>query len=267
MSATTASNADDKNSVLDIFTTACQIAMEKYKTTLKKAYKYRITDVVEKGNHACRSADDKNSDFDIFTTACQIAMEKYKTSLKEAYEYGITDAVEKGNNACRSADEKYEDEYITASEKFRVKSDEIDADFDAILLNFPEWDAKKKCDAAYEAAEKKEQNACRASLKGEITSAERDAADRESKEARLAKYKCDIAYNAAFHERKKEDDYKAAGVERDNAYKAHRDTRDAAYKVAEDKRNAVFELANKEQDETIAAIVTLYNALIKNNGA
>jgi hypothetical protein len=176
-------------------------------------------------------------------------MEKYKTSSKEdqlaAYEYGITDAVEKGNNACRSADYKYEDEYRAASDEFRVKSDKIEADFDAIVLNFPEWAAKKKCDAAYEA----------------------DAADRESKEARLAKHKCDIAYKAAFLKRQEKDDYKAAEVERDNAYKAPRDKRDAVIKAAKDKRDAVFKAANDEENETIAAIITLQNAFIKNNGA
>jgi hypothetical protein len=219
------------------------------------------------------ASNDNNKDgvFGIFMTARQTAMEKYKTSSKEdqlaAYEYRMTEVVEECNAVCGHADDEFEDVYTTASEEFQVKSDEIDADFDAILLNFPEWAAKKKCDAAYEAAEKKDQNACRASLKGEITRAERDAADRESKEARLAKHECDIAYKTAFLKRKEEDDYKAAGVERDNAYKALRDKRDAVIKAAEDKRDAVFKSANDKQDETIAAIITLQNAFIKNNGA
>jgi hypothetical protein len=222
---------------------------------------------------ATTASNDNNKDsvFDIFMTACQIDMEKYKTSSKEdqlaAYEYGITDAVEKCNDACRSADDEYEAVCTAASYEFRVESDKIEAKFDAIVLNFPEWAAKKKCDAAYEAAEKKEQNACRASLKGEITKAERDAADRENNEACLAKYKCDIAYNIAFLKRQEEDDYKAAEVGRDNAYKAPKDKRDAVIKAAKDKRDAVFKAANDEENETIAAIITLKNAFIKNNGA
>jgi hypothetical protein len=222
---------------------------------------------------ATTASNDNNKDgvFNIFMTACEAAMEKHKTSSEEdqlaAYESIMTKVVEKCNDVCEDAVREFTNVYRTASKEFLVKSNEIEADFDNSLLKFPEWDAKKKCDAAYEAAEKKDENACQALLKGEITRAERDPAERERKEAHLAKYKCDIAYNAAFLTRKKEDDYKAAEVERDNAYKAPREKRDAVIKAAKDKRNAVFKSANKEQDETITAIITLRNAFIENNGA
>ena len=184
-----------------------------------------------------------------------------------AYEYEITDAVEKCNTVCGHADDKYEAICKAASDEFNGESDKIEAEFDVIALNFPEWAAKKKCDAAYEAAEEKDQNACEALLKGKITWAERDAARRESKEARLAQHECDIAYKAAFLKRQEEDDYKAAKVERDNAYKAPRDKRDSVIKAAKDKRDAVFKAANDEENKTIAAIITRKNDFIKNNGA
>jgi len=219
------------------------------------------------------ASNDNNKDgvFGIFMTECEATMEKYKTSSKEdqlaAYECRMTEVVEKCNAVCEHAGYEFQNVYRTVSDEFKVESDKIEAKFDAIVLNFPEWAAKKKCDAAYEAAEKKDQNACQAFHLGKITKVERDAAYRESNEARLAKHECDIAYNDAFINRKKEDDYKAAEVERDNAYTALRYKRDTVIKATKDKRNAVFKSTNKEQDETIAAIITLRNAFIKNNGA